>query len=51
MMSSHGLLPILTFFIALNFMHAKHFLAETEDKKESLKEEVGSYKEGWLELF
>ena len=49
MMSSHGLLPILTFFIALNFMHAKHFLAETEDKKESLK--VGSYKEGMLELF
>ena len=33
------ILPLLISPIALNFVQAKHFLVETEDKKENLDEE------------
>ena len=33
------ILPLLIFLIALNLVQAKHFLVETEDKKENLDEE------------
>ena len=33
-MPSGGLLHLLTSFMALNFIHAKHYLVETEDKEE-----------------
>ena len=33
------ILPLLVSLIALNLLQAKHFLVETEDKKENLDEE------------
>ena len=34
-MSSLGLLALLTFFVSFNLMHTKHFLVKTEDNSET----------------